>query len=233
MGIKIFCAYLIGCVTGGVISYYILRDKFDNDLFEEVKKVKENVEASDKKDPVKDICEPKERREDALKEDDKVYDKIVKKQIKHYENFSKKYKSKQKTKPAADMDKLTKKDMLDMYEDRLADETFDDEEDDDDNDMIYEEDDIFPSEKRPEPYSVDPQGKTASYSSYDKITLIWYSKDDILVFEDSDEEFIHPEDEIGEKWRKCVGQFEPDMAYIRNDNTETDYEIVREDRRYS
>ena len=228
-GFKLFLAFTIGAVSGGITAYYIARDHFDDELTSEVEKVKASYKekyAETKKDiPVKE-----EVKEPEADPNEQVYDNIVRKQVTHYENYAKKYRTKSKGKPAADMDKLTKKNMLDMYEEGLEEEDFDE---DEDTEMIYEEDDIFPSEKNPEPYSVDPQGKVASYSSYDKITLIWYSKDDILVFEDSDEEFVNPEDVLGDKWRKCVGQFGPDMAYIRNDNTETDYEIVREDRRYS
>ena len=174
-----------------------------------------------KEEPVKDI--PNESFERTNPYGKALMDES---EVTHYETYAKKYRQKGKTKPAADMEKLTMKDMIDMYEDQLEEETLDDEEED------FDDEDIYPDEKRPEPYSVDPQGSAAVNSTYDKTTLLWYRRDDILIVEDTNEEFSDATKRLGENWRKAVGEYESDVAYIRNDQLEEDYEIIRQNGRY-
>lgn len=225
--VKCFVSFVLGGLVGGGISYYILRDHYDKTLAEEIDKFttkyEEKHDVKREKSTHEMVINIPEQPKKTVTEN---FDPIMnEKDVVHYESYAKKYR-KGGGKPAADMEKLTTKDMKDMYEEQLEEETFDDEEED------FDDEDIFPDEKRPEPYSVDPQGSTAVNSTYDKTTLLWYSKDDILVVEETDEEFADKDRRLGVGWRKYIGQYEPDMAYIRNDQLEEDYEIVRQNGRY-
>lgn len=231
---RYFLSFLIGAAFGGGVSFYICRDHFDKTLSEEVEKFIKTYKEKHpvKKDKPEEKEEPKEIPEKDISKEEfertNPYGKSImdENEVVHYETYAKKYRQKSKTKPAADMEKLTTKDMIDMYEDQLEEESFDDEEDD------FDDDDIYPDEKHPEPYSVDPQGSAAVNSTYDKVTLLWYSRDDILVVEETDEEFSDAARRLGDGWRKAVGEYETDVAYIRNDQLEEDYEIVRQSGRY-
>ena len=224
---RCFVSFVFGSLLGGGVAYYILRDHYDKTLAEEIDKFtvkyEEKHDVKKEEPAVETVIDIPDEPKKAVTE--KFNPVMNEKDIVHYESYAKKYK-KSSGKPAADMEKLTTKDMKDMYEEQLEEETFDDEEED------FDDEDIFPSEKRPEPYSVDPQGSEAINSTYDKTTLLWYSRDDILVVEETDEEFSDKDKRLGIGWRKYVGQYEPDMAYIRNDQLEEDYEIVRQNGRY-
>lgn len=69
---------------------------------------------------------------------------------------------------------------------------------------------------------------------YSKVTLTYYAGDDVLV-DDQDEPLEDPKDIIGEHFKEFFGMSEndPDVIHVRNDDTESDYEVVRVDTSYS
>lgn len=61
---------------------------------------------------------------------------------------------------------------------------------------------------------------------FDKVTLFFYD-DGILCSEDN-EIITNIGETIGEESLKRIGEFEPDVVYVRNEKQSTDYEIVRQ-----
>lgn len=59
---------------------------------------------------------------------------------------------------------------------------------------------------------------------YDKVTLFWWELERILTEEDMD--ILDVPDLLGYDWEQHIGEFEKDVVYVRNENLETDYEVV-------
>lgn len=129
-------------------------------------------------------------------------------------------------------------------QDYLDDMVYDEEEDEDDtfddnaaSDVL--DGDVYadgldgegPSEGNSDvPYSIRPYIFTNTNRHYDKCSLIWYAIDDVLATEEH--ERIIDFAIVGEDWRSHVGEFEEDVAYIRNESIAVDYEIVKEEMSY-
>lgn len=59
---------------------------------------------------------------------------------------------------------------------------------------------------------------------YDKVTLYWWELERILSEEDMD--ILDVPDLLGNNWESKIGTEEKDIVYVRNENLETDYEVV-------
>lgn len=224
---KIFAGFILGALTGAAACYFVLRSEFEKTMEKEVANFKEKYAAKREAPKEKDISvEVKEKTNEkdpvVTETQEEVYDDLVKKQVIHYENYAKKYRGKSKPSLDINMEKLTKKDMLDVYEDQLEDETFDDEE---------EDEDLYPFEEADTPISIDSD-KFSSDTLHDKVTLLYFKKDNLLLVADEDEEFEDPEKFLGDSWDEAIGEFESGVAYIRNDKNLTDYEIIEENGHY-
>lgn len=64
---------------------------------------------------------------------------------------------------------------------------------------------------------------------YDTITLTLYF--DGVVADDND--FVVDGDILGDDWKNHFGEFEPDAVYVRNDILKADYEILRDNNKFS
>lgn len=224
---KIFASFLLGSVAGAAACYFVLRSEFEKTMAKEVANFKEKYAAKKEAPKEKDISveatEKADEKDPVVTETKKeVYDDLVQKQVIHYENYAKKYRGKSKPSLDINMEKLTKKDMLDVYEDQLEDETFDDDE---------EDEDLYPFEEADTPISIDSD-KFSSDTLHDKVTLLYFKKDNLLLVADEDEEFEDPEKFLGDSWDEAIGEFESGVAYIRNDKNLTDYEIIEENGHY-
>lgn len=225
---KIFASFLLGSVAGAAACYFVLRSEFEKTMEKEVANFKEKYaakkEAPKEKDISVEVKEPVKEEEPSAETKEEVYNDLVKKQVIHYENYAKKYRGKSKPSLDINMEKLTKKDMLDVYEDQLEDETFDDDEEE-------EDEDLYPFEEADTPISIDSD-KFSSDTLHDKVTLLYFRKDNLLLVADEDEEFEDPEKFLGDSWDEAIGEFESGVAYIRNDKNLTDYEIIEENGHY-
>ena len=65
---------------------------------------------------------------------------------------------------------------------------------------------------------------------YDKETLYWWRANNLLTTEDFD--ILDVPELIGNEWQGRVGEFEPNVVYVRNETAETDYEIVEQKENY-
>lgn len=59
---------------------------------------------------------------------------------------------------------------------------------------------------------------------YDKVTLYFWELERLLTEADGD--VLDVPGIIGYNWETHIGEFEPDIVYVRNNNLETDYEVV-------
>ena len=83
------------------------------------------------------------------------------------------------------------------------------------------------------PYVISLEDFSDGNEHFDKVTLMYYTEDDILCYEDNEEEDIITNEEplIGVN---NLSFGEGEMAiYVRNELTATDYEIIRLDMSYS
>lgn len=83
---------------------------------------------------------------------------------------------------------------------------------------------IFPEELSDEPYSITPQQFVVERDYYEKVTVLYFNEDNTFVEEMNREIITNPTDLFGDSIQ--FGEFEEDVAYIRNDRISTDFEII-------
>lgn len=104
-------------------------------------------------------------------------------------------------------------------------ETDDKEEEEDDQEAEWEKERIAPVEHPQDPYTITPHQFAYDNRHYEKLTLLYYPSEEALVSEETQEE----EDvnmTIGEESLKKFGEFDEDVAYVRNDRVGIDYEVI-------
>lgn len=87
----------------------------------------------------------------------------------------------------------------------------------------------FPQDDEPEedkPYVITAGQFAREYPQFDKVTLEYYEYNGILVSEETDA-IENIEETIGKDALKRIGEYEPDVVYVRNERLETDYEVCR------
>lgn len=103
-------------------------------------------------------------------------------------------------------------------------ETQEDLEEPDEEDK-WEAERINPVEHPSDPYSITPHDFAYANRHYDKITLLYYPSEEVLINEiEGMEEDINQT--IGKDALSKFGEFEEDVAYIRNDRLGVDYEVI-------
>lgn len=82
------------------------------------------------------------------------------------------------------------------------------------------------------PYGISVDDFLLTKKEYDKTSLTFYKKDGTLSTEDGDvvEDINYI---LGADWEQYIGKYEDGIAYIRNENAGTDYEVICEDRKYT
>ena len=82
-----------------------------------------------------------------------------------------------------------------------------------------------PVEHPSEPYTITPYQFAYENRHYDKLTLLYYPADKVLLNESEDiQESI--DESIGEDALTKFGEFEEEVAYVRNDRLGIDYEVL-------
>lgn len=94
-----------------------------------------------------------------------------------------------------------------------------------DIDEEWEREHIAPSENSSDRYTITPHQFAFENRHYDKITLLYYPADKILVNELTDNEEA-VDITIGEDALTKFGEFEEDVVYVRNDRIGIDYEVI-------
>jgi hypothetical protein len=85
------------------------------------------------------------------------------------------------------------------------------------------------NEEQFEPYVISPE-EFGEKEGYDTKSWTYYA--DLVLADEDDDKVIEPESIIGDGLNH-FGDFEDDSVYIRNDNNECDYEILKSERTFS
>lgn len=85
------------------------------------------------------------------------------------------------------------------------------------------------TEKKKGPYVISPD-EFGNIPEYDAVSLNYYS--DGVLANDWDEIIEDVDDVVGEESLTHFGEYEADSVFVRNDDTATDYEILRDLRNY-
>lgn len=78
------------------------------------------------------------------------------------------------------------------------------------------------------PYVITPEQYEENVD-YTKVSLTWYSDE---VLEDDWGNVLDPDDVIGNEALKTFGQYEDDSVFVRDDDEQVDYEVLRDTRSY-
>ena len=92
--------------------------------------------------------------------------------------------------------------------------------------------DKLPDDMGPEtPYGISGDDYLMTRREYDKVSLMYYD-DGVLACEDGTvvEDILYV---LGPNWMKEIGKYDEDTAYIRNDRSGADYEVICEHMTYS
>lgn len=84
--------------------------------------------------------------------------------------------------------------------------------------------------KMDRPYVISPE-EFGEFDEYESVSLVYY--DDQVLADENDELVEDVEDTIGFDSLARFGEYEDDSVFVRNDRLRCDYEILRDQRRYS
>lgn len=203
---KNFFTFVTGLVIGSVVTYVVVKDKFEKIAQEEI-------------DSVKEVFGRRVEKE-ADKKVEKIAEKEVEKIRKEYNDYSsltKNYTSYSKNETEED-------DCAQVEEDDDCANV-----EDEDGVEIFEVERASNSDR---PYVIDPWD-FGGEDGYDTITLNYYA-DGVLTDDDNnvieDEEI---DDIVGKDFAEHFGEYEKDCVCVRNDRLKTDYEICRDLIEYS
>lgn len=203
---KNFFTFVTGLIIGSVVTYVVVKDKFEKIAQEEI-------------DSVKEVFGRRVEKE-ADKKVEKIAEKEVEKIRKEYNDYSsltKNYTSYSKNETEED-------DCAQVEEDDDCANV-----EDEDGVEIFEVERASNSDR---PYVIDPWD-FGGEDGYDTITLNYYA-DGVLTDDDNnvieDEEI---DDIVGKDFAEHFGEYEKDCVCVRNDRLKTDYEICRDLIEYS
>ena len=200
---KNFFTFVTGLVIGSVVTYVVVKDKFEKIAQEEIDSVKEVFGRRVEKEADKKVEKIAEKEVEKIR---KEYNK--------YDNLAKNYTSYSENKPE---------------ENNEEDEVEEVCEDNEDGVELFEVERASGSDR---PYVIDPWD-FGGEDGYDTITLNYYADgvltdDDNNVIEDEEIDDI-----VGKDFAEHFGEYEKDCVCVRNDRLKTDYEICRDLIEYS
>jgi hypothetical protein len=200
---KEFLIFSGGVIIGCVTTYFVLKDQFEEDLQEQIEDVKHAyAEAVDR------IYADKYHTEDSEEESVEEADPTIEKSS--IDEAKKELKSK--------VQYLA-------YNKIGASDADQEAESEDSSDVDPEAE--FPQDDAPGvPYVISAQQFATEYPFFDKVTLEYYEHNGILV----DEDGVHVEDideTIGKDSLLRIGEYEPNVVYVRNEELNVDFEVCR------
>lgn len=102
-----------------------------------------------------------------------------------------------------------------------------DEDEDDPEENAFGAETLYPVDE-PDIYSITPTQFVQEMSHYDKLTLLYFNDDgQVTVVDDQDQIIPNPDELLGDDYEEKFGEFEDDVAYIRNDHISTDFEVIK------
>lgn len=200
---KNFFTFVTGLVIGSVVTYVVVKDKFEKIAQEEIDSVKEVFGRRVKKEADKKV--------------EKIAEKEVEKIRKEYNDYgslTKNYTSYSKNETEEDDCAQVEEDDCAQVEDGVE---------------LFEVERASNSDR---PYVIDPWD-FGGEEGYDTVTLNYYADDvltdsDNNVIEDED-----IDDFVGADFAEHFGEYEKDCVCVRNDRLKIDYEICRDIIKYS
>lgn len=200
---KNFFTFVTGLVIGSVVTYVVVKDKFEKIAQEEIDSVKEVFGRRVEKEADKKVEKIAEKEVEKIR---KEYNK--------YDNLAKNYTSYSENKPEENDEEDEVEEVCENNEDGVE---------------IFEVERASNSDR---PYVIDPWD-FGGEDGYDTITLNYYADgvltdDDNNVIEDEEIDDI-----VGKDFAEHFGEYEKDCVCVRNDRLKTDYEICRDLIEYS
>ena len=200
---KNFFTFVTGLVIGSVITYVVVKDKFEKIAQEEIDSVKEVFGRRVEKEADKKVEKIAEKEVEKIRKEYNEYDNLTK----NYTNYSK---------------NETKENNEEDEDEEVC-------ENDEDGVELFEVERASDSDR---PYVIDPWD-FGGEDGYDTVTLIYYADDvltdsDNNVIEDED-----IDDFVGADFAEHFGEYEKDCVCVRNDRLKIDYEICRDIIKYS
>lgn len=104
------------------------------------------------------------------------------------------------------------------------------EDDEEQSDDPGEEPGKYFGDENAQPYVIAPE-QFAELDEYDRISLTYYA--DHILADDDDRIMEDVEGTVGFESLTHFGEYEDDSVYVRNDRLKVDYEILRDERKYS
>lgn len=203
---KNFFTFVTGLVIGSVVTYVVVKDKFEKIAQEEIDSVKEVFGRRVEKEADKKVEKIAEKEVEKIR---KEYNK--------YDNLAKNYTSYSENKPEENDEEDEVEEVEEVCENN------------EDGVEIFEVERASNSDR---PYVIDPWD-FGGEDGYDTITLNYYA-DGVLTDDDNnvieDEEI---DDIVGKDFAEHFGEYEKDCVCVRNDRLKTDYEICRDLIEYS
>lgn len=200
---KNFFTFVTGLVIGSVVTYVVVKDKFEKIAQEEIDSVKEVFGRRVEKEADKKVEKIAEKEVEKIRKEYNEYDNLTK----NYTNYSK---------------NETKENNEEDEDEEVC-------ENDEDGVELFEVERASDSDR---PYVIDPWD-FGGEDGYDTVTLNYYADDvltdsDNNVIEDED-----IDDFVGADFAEHFGEYEKDCVCVRNDRLKIDYEICRDIIKYS
>lgn len=203
---KNFFTFVTGLVIGSVVTYVVVKDKFEKITQEEIDSVKEVFGRRVEKEADKKVEKIAEKEVEKIRKEYNDYNSLTK----NYTSYSKNETEED------DCAKVENEDDCAKVEDE-------------DGVELFEVERASDSDR---PYVIDPWD-FGGEDGYDTITLNYYA-DGVLT--DDDDNVIEDEeidDIVGKDFAEHFGEYEKDCVCVRNDRLKVDYEICRDIIKYS
>lgn len=230
--------FVSGVAIGAGGAYLILRKKAEGTFEEELRKTREFYSSKEDKfveeiDALQEKIEELTKTEPeqaTLKEEKPVFKSAEKPPLQSIleENgyLKKEEKADEKSPVETPLVKVNRKKKSSKPKPKKKIDYDDHYEDEDPEDEDHYNDFDHPEKVSDSPYSITPEQFTKENVFYDKAQFFYYEEDDILT-DDMDEQMnAEISTTVGEDFRDHIGEYEPDVAYIRNDAMSSDYEIL-------
>lgn len=202
-----FVMFAVGAAIGSAVTWKLVKTKYEQIAQEEIDSVKETFSKREKKVENDQTPDDTATVENFIKHNDDVND--INHDIYDYETLLKEHKYLNINEDRTDEDRSSSYTKYTLEKFRKE-----------DSDMEHDR-----------PYVVSPE-EFDDNDEYNVISLTYYA--DGVLTDDMDEP-IDPEDIddlVGKDFASHFGEYEEDSVFVRNDAMQTDYEILRDLRRY-
>lgn len=216
--IKNLVFFAVGAAAGFGVSYFIFKKQADEKAQADVEEIKKEYARRAAEKETESDGEEEEEPEDRtfhIPEKPDILE-VRNKKVTSYNTYS------EKAERASRERKNRKYDNKSAWEDEYEEDDFDEDDEDDEVDQSYD----HPQEgNAEEPYSISPEQFARENLHFDKETLFYYGSDGVLATEDDEQVTSEISNTVGRDFLKNFDGSD-ETAYIRNEKTATDYEVI-------